>query len=60
MAPPTAKAGGKKAPVVPLTNGITVTKEANFSQWYQEVVTKCELVDYYTEVRKLAVILPAS
>lgn len=51
MAPP--KAGGKQAakgPVVPLNNGISVTKEANFSQWYQEVVTKCEMVDYYTEV----------
>ena len=53
MAPAPAQKNGKQAakgPVVPLTSGITVTKEANFPQWYQEVVTKCELVDYYTEV----------
>ncbi|KAJ8122984.1 hypothetical protein ONZ43_g956 [Nemania bipapillata] len=62
MAPPTAQAGGKqgKAPVVPLTNGITVTKEANFSQWYQEVVTKCELVDYYTEISGFYILRPSS
>lgn len=55
MAPPAAaKEGGKKGgkgPIVPLI-GITVTKEENFSQWYQEVVTKCEMVEYYTEVRR--------
>ena len=31
-------------------NGITVSKDANFSQWYQEVVTKGELIEYYKEV----------
>lgn len=30
--------------------GITALKETNFSEWYTEVVTKCELVEYYTEV----------
>lgn len=30
--------------------GITALKETNFSEWYTEVVTKCELVEYYTDV----------
>jgi len=50
-----AAAGGKQAAnknvTVPVNlNGISVSKEVNFSQWYQEVVTKCELVEYYNEV----------
>jgi prolyl-tRNA synthetase len=31
--------------------GMTVAKEANFSQWYHELVIKAELVEYYSEVR---------
>jgi prolyl-tRNA synthetase len=31
--------------------GMTVSKEANFSQWYHELVIKAELVEYYSEVR---------
>lgn len=44
-----AVVGGKKqgAEII----GITVTKDANFSQWYQELVTKAEMVEYYNEVR---------
>jgi len=49
MAPPNNPAAGGKQAGANLS-GITVTKEANFSQWYAEVVTKCELVEYYTEV----------
>jgi hypothetical protein len=49
MAPPNNPAAGGKQVGANLS-GITVTKEANFSQWYAEVVTKCELVEYYTEV----------
>ncbi len=40
---------GKKADAN--LNGITVSKDINFSEWYQEIVTKGELVEYYTEVR---------
>ena len=43
-----AKKGGDSKEVI----GITVSKEANFPQWYQELVTKAELVDYYHEVRE--------
>lgn len=39
---------GKKADAN--LNGITVSKDINFSEWYQEIVTKGELVEYYTEV----------
>jgi prolyl-tRNA synthetase len=30
--------------------GITVSKEENFSQWYQEIVIKAEMVEYYNEI----------
>ncbi len=33
--------------------GITTSKETHFSQWYQELVVKAELVEYYTEVREI-------
>ncbi|KAI0505990.1 prolyl-tRNA synthetase [Xylaria bambusicola] len=54
------KQAAKAGPVVPLTSGITVTKEANFPQWYQEVVTKCELVDYYTEISGFYILRPSA
>ncbi|GAW27183.1 putative prolyl-tRNA synthetase [Rosellinia necatrix] len=63
MAPSPAQASAKQAakgPIVPLNNGISVTKEANFSQWYQEVVTKCELVDYYTEISGFYILRPSA
>lgn len=36
--------------------GITVSKEGHFAQWYQDVVIKAELVEYYHEVRTRAII----
>jgi prolyl-tRNA synthetase len=30
--------------------GITVSKEEDFPQWYQELVIKAEMVEYYNEV----------
>jgi prolyl-tRNA synthetase len=39
--------------------GITVSKEANFGQWYQELVVKAELVDYYTEVKRISLPSPS-
>ncbi len=38
--------------------GITVSKNEHFSQWYQELVIKAELVEYYTEVREKSARLP--
>lgn len=35
--------------------GITVSKEDNFPQWYQELVIKAELVEYYSEVRIITI-----
>ncbi|KAK7755521.1 hypothetical protein SLS62_002453 [Diatrype stigma] len=43
-----AKKGGDNKDLI----GITVSKETNFPQWYQELVTKAELVEYYSEVSK--------
>ncbi|KAM7224023.1 proline-tRNA ligase-like protein [Rhypophila decipiens] len=40
--------------------GITALKETNFSEWYTEVVTKCELVEYYTEISGFYILRPAS
>lgn len=49
--------GGKKAePEI----GITVTKAENFSQWYQEVVLKAELIEYYTEISGFFILRPGS
>ncbi len=49
--------GGKKADDI---IGITVSKTENFSQWYQEVVLKAELVEYYTEISGFFVLRPAT
>ncbi|SCV58257.1 uncharacterized protein FFB14_15528 [Fusarium fujikuroi] len=38
--------------------GITATKEDNFPQWYQEVVVKAGMVEYYTEIAGLFVLCP--
>ncbi|KAM0553287.1 hypothetical protein ACHAPJ_007300 [Fusarium lateritium] len=40
--------------------GITVKKADNFPQWYQEVVVKADMVDYYHEVAGLFVLRPLS
>lgn len=34
--------------------GMTASKETNFSLWYQELVVKAELVEYYNEVSECA------
>jgi prolyl-tRNA synthetase len=54
---PGSDKAGKKADAN--LNGITVSKDINFSEWYQEIVTKGELVEYYTEVR-IARLLPGA
>jgi prolyl-tRNA synthetase len=47
---------GKKEEII----GITVGKTENFPQWYQEVVLKAELIEYYTEISGFFVMRPAS
>ncbi|KAL1841330.1 hypothetical protein VTJ49DRAFT_7167 [Mycothermus thermophilus] len=47
--------GGKKSDEI---IGITVSKAENFSQWYQEVVLKAELIEYYTEISGFFVMRP--
>jgi prolyl-tRNA synthetase len=49
--------GGKKTDDI---IGITVSKSDNFSQWYQEIVIKAELVEYYTEISGFFILRPAS
>jgi prolyl-tRNA synthetase len=41
--------GAKQGAVVPII-GMTNAKETHFSAWYQELVLKAELVEYYSEV----------
>jgi prolyl-tRNA synthetase len=48
---------GKKADDI---IGITVSKEVNFSQWYQEVVLKAELIEYYNEISGFFIMRPAA
>ncbi|VUC21213.1 unnamed protein product [Clonostachys rosea] len=40
--------------------GITVSKNDNFSQWYQEVVLKAEMVEYYQEISGFFILRPLS
>jgi prolyl-tRNA synthetase len=47
--------GGKKADEI---IGITVKKAENFPQWYQEVVLKAEMVEYYSEISGFFVLRP--
>lgn len=49
--------GGKKTDD---TIGITVSKEADFSAWYQEVVLKAEMVEYYNEIAGFFILRPVS
>ncbi|KAK3315081.1 proline-tRNA ligase-like protein [Apodospora peruviana] len=53
---------GEKAGAKPGANqtGITVSKDINFSDWYTEVVTKCELVEYYTEISGFYILRPGA
>jgi prolyl-tRNA synthetase len=45
-----AAKGPVKASNAPVIIGMTATKETHFSAWYQELVLKAELVEYYHEV----------
>lgn len=47
--------GGKKQDDI---IGITVTKADNFPQWYQEVVLKAEMIEYYTEISGFFIMRP--
>jgi len=49
--------GGKKADEI---IGITVSKTENFSQWYQEVVLKAEMIEYYNEISGFFIMRPAT
>ena len=49
--------GGKKTDDI---IGITVSKNENFSAWYQEVVLKAEMVEYYQEIAGFFVLRPLS
>lgn len=40
--------------------GITVAKASNFSQWYQELVLKAELVEYYSEISGFYILRPSA
>lgn len=41
-------------------DGITVSKTENFSAWYQEVVLKAEMIEYYNEISGFFILRPAS
>lgn len=40
--------------------GITTTKEEDFSSWYQEVVLKSEMIEYYQEIAGFFILRPRS
>ncbi|KAK4187616.1 proline-tRNA ligase-like protein [Podospora australis] len=56
------KQGGNKNVTVPTGNqdGISVKKSEDFSQWYQEVVTKGSLIEYYNEISGFYILRPAA
>ncbi|GKT93407.1 prolyl-tRNA synthetase [Colletotrichum tofieldiae] len=49
--------GGKKSEDI---MGITVKKNEDFSAWYQEIVLKAEMVEYYNEISGFFILRPAS
>ncbi|CAG8957825.1 hypothetical protein HYFRA_00000165 [Hymenoscyphus fraxineus] len=49
--------GGKKVDDI---IGITVSKSDNFSAWYQEVVLKAEMIEYYNEISGFFILRPSS
>ena len=49
--------GGKKTDDI---IGITSSKAEAFPQWYQEVVLKAEMIEYYTEISGFFIMRPAS
>lgn len=50
-------AGGKKTDDI---IGITLSKEKDFSGWYQEVVLKSEMIEYYNEISGFFILRPRS
>ncbi|KAI1636696.1 prolyl-tRNA synthetase [Biscogniauxia mediterranea] len=52
--------GGKKGDDSKEVIGITVSKDTNFSQWYQELVLKAELVEYYSEISGFYILRPGA
>jgi prolyl-tRNA synthetase len=52
-----AVVGGKKTDDI---IGITVSKAENFSAWYQEVVLKAEMIEYYNEISGFFILRPSS
>ena len=62
-----AEKAAKKAPLPIVAGkktediiGITTSKSDNFPAWYQEVVLKAEMIDYYTEISGFYILRPAS
>ncbi|KAI2642623.1 proline-tRNA ligase-like protein [Xylaria nigripes] len=51
--------GGKKDDSKELI-GMTASKETNFSQWYQELVVKGEMVEYYNEISGFYILRPTA
>ncbi|KAI0006626.1 prolyl-tRNA synthetase, partial [Xylariaceae sp. FL0662B] len=51
---------GKKGDQSKETIGMTVSKEENFSQWYQDLVLKAELVEYYSEISGFYILRPGA
>jgi prolyl-tRNA synthetase len=49
--------GGKKTDDI---IGITMSKEKDFSGWYQEVVLKSEMIEYYNEISGFFILRPRS
>jgi prolyl-tRNA synthetase len=49
--------GGKKTDDI---IGITSSKETDFSSWYQEVVLKSEMIEYYNEISGFFILRPRS
>ena len=52
-----AVVGGKKADDI---IGITFKKSEHFAQWYQEVVLKAEMIEYYNEIAGFYILRPAA
>ena len=54
-----AVVGAKKSDSSNL-DGITASKKDNFAAWYQEVVLKAEMIEYYSEISGFFILRPAS
>ncbi|GAD98714.1 predicted protein [Paecilomyces variotii No. 5] len=57
---PVVGGAGKKANDSKEIIGITVSKAENFPIWYQELVLKAELVEYYSEISGFYILRPAA